>query len=238
MVYRTIERKADLPYRDAGGPIQGIRDLVFVGPPRTGSFAITLRLGYRDQLPLPTFDQTAGVLDEIMLGVHLVNEADEQRLVHLIPNEAYRHNFIGLAKKIAPDGERVSQVGFTQVGSGKERAVQLTRLQDKITISVGRQQTRSDDEAEQVQVVGALQYADARKSALGLIKLVDRENKEHNILVPTGWMADIVQPYWQDQVIVTGIRRRKFRRYREVIELTDIDRAEEPGAAEEGTKTP
>jgi hypothetical protein len=220
LVYRTLDRKANVPFRETV-PSDKYRDLLFISTPRAASFAVTLHLGYGNQLPLPGHDLTEGVLEDILDGVKLVNEGRVEDLARLIPDPAYNRNFVGLTKRIAPDGEKVSQVGFTMRGGLEERAVQLTRVQAQIHIKTSSMSTTPHG-LELRRVVGELKFADARHGPRARIKLIsDASRREYTVIVPSGWMADIVKPLWQDRVVVTGIPRND-----DTIELQDISRAD------------
>jgi len=45
----------------------------------------------------------------------------------------------------------------------------------------------------------------------------------YEILVPEGMMADIVRPLWDDEVIVTGIRRRKRIKLEDIVPVAEAD---------------
>jgi hypothetical protein len=120
----------------------------------------------------------------------------------LIPDEAYRRNFVGLARRIAPDGSAVSSVGFTSQSTGVQKQVLLTRVPSEIPPldlpgeSVG---------GETITVEGVLKYADSTRS--NRVKLVNGQRGSHVISVPEGMMDDVVRPYWDCNVRVTCVRK-------------------------------
>ena len=109
-----------------------------------------------------------------------------------------------LAKKIAPDGERVRQVGFTAIRNGDKRSVELNRPADEIIAPSLSKPTDSD--GEPVQIRGILRCADATRGNVKQIKVVDTENSPHPVQVPAGMMNDIVQDLWDERVVIQGIR--------------------------------
>jgi hypothetical protein len=133
---------------------------------------------------------------------------------------------LGLAKNIAPDGEDVSLVGLTSVRFGKEKRVELTRPSSKISFSESQLLRKAEESSsKKVEITGSLLWADATAEETGKIKLIDEEGIQHSIIVPTGMMADIVKPLWEDSVTVTGVERRRGRGV--VIYLEDIVKTSE-----------
>ena len=128
LIYRTVERKQNLPFRERGSVRKEIREnyQTLVSVPRSGSFAVTLKFGKSLQLPLPGMLETTAIIDEFMDLLRLVNTSRTTEIQQRIPDPAYLRNFFGLARKIAPDGERISQVGFTAIRGGEQRSVGLT----------------------------------------------------------------------------------------------------------------
>jgi hypothetical protein len=220
LIYRTVERKLGREFRGRGSTSQSIQGSysLFLAAPRPGSFAITLILGRQMELPGFEFDISGEVVDEIIECFNLLNSGREEELKNKIPNETYFENFVGLAKRIAPDGEKVKMVGLTKMRNGEEVRVAFTRRQEQIVST-----TRSkDDDYEKmgalVSVQGRLLLADARE-ATGKIQLIDENGGKYDIVVPEGMMDDIVKPLWDEVVVVTGIKAGKK------IRLQGIDRA-------------
>lgn len=126
LIYRSIERKYRLPFRDRGQPPKELRDRykLLVSVPRSGSYALSFRFAETD---FPSaFPYTATIIDEFMELVALVNRFHIDAIREIIPHPDYQRNFFSLAQKIAPDGAQVSQVGFTAQGNGRQRSVELT----------------------------------------------------------------------------------------------------------------
>jgi hypothetical protein len=169
-------------------------------------------------MALPGMDLSSEVIDEIVDCFTLVNNGQEQALRERIPEEAYLQNFIGLAKRIAPDGNDVSMVGLTTTNQGEERRVALTRKQKDIPFLAKRDTL--EEVGSPVSVTGRLLLADARKSERK-IQLVDNEGKSHTIVVPEGMMNDIVRPLWNDIVTVTGVRIQRKIHLRDITPVTE-----------------
>ena len=206
LIHRTAERKLGRQFREGGQPIKEVRDnyRMMVSVPREGSFAVTLKFGSLIQPTLPGMFDSASVMDEFMQLIGLVNRSRNNAIQDLISDHLYRQNFFGLAKKIAPDGERIRQVGFTAIRNGNERSVALTRPAYDITESSPTAAPDSDE--EKVEIRGILRYADATRGTGNRIKVIDPESKIHLVQVPAGMMNDIVRPMWDDPVVIQGIR--------------------------------
>lgn len=222
LLYRTAERKFGRDFREGGQPIKSIRDdyQTLVSVPRPGSFAVTLKFGSQTQPTLPGMFDTAAVMDDFIALISLVNRSRIAEIQDFIPDPAYLRNFFGLAKMLAPDGERVRQVGFTAIRQGVERSVELTTPASELPAPPSPEQPVSP--GEHVEVRGTLRYANAIGGSGNQIRIIDAQQRTHNVVVPTGMMNDIVRPMWDSIVVVTGWRRGN------VIELLDISQTE-PG---------
>jgi len=218
LLYRTAERKQGKPFRDRGRRPRAIEESIqlFVTVPRAASFAVTLRVGSHQQLPLPGMSFAEDVVDELFMCLNMFSHADEAALRDRIPDADYLTNFVGLAREISPDGREVRQVGFTLQRAGQERTVSLTAPRDtirQITLEADRPEV---DAGTEVRLVGQLRAADSRTEGRDKITIVDEKNRRHLISVPSGLMSDVVKPHWGEQVVIVG------RRKGGVITLVDI----------------
>ena len=227
IILRTVERRRKQPYRERGSPKSRLKETfgIFLSVPRAASFSVTLKLGQpRQQRDLWADDETSLVIDEVLDLFEAVQACDADELARRIPELPYLMNFSALAKRIAPDGDKVSVVGLTSRRPGQVRKVALTRRRQELTnlVSVSKESTSPEIEQmdECVEVRGVLHYADEMGSRDGTIKLEDQDGSVHEILVPEGMMGDIVRPLWDDTVVVTGTRSGNC------IRLEGIDPAE------------
>ena len=209
LIYRIVQRKLNLPY--TGGIPTDIRNSyhTFVSPPRTGSFAISLRLG--QTLPNPSFPGFLGPADVINEFIDLMEFANGSLITEIqqrIPDMAYRQNFLGLARKLAPDGKEIRQVGFTAFGDGDTRTLSVTTPASRFPIPDIEVSHQSGDAIE---VSGSLRYADAsaRRRNSNQIKIVNDNGPSYEIVVPEGLMDDIVRPLWNSYVTVRGSKRAR-----------------------------
>jgi hypothetical protein len=203
LLYRTAERKAGRPYRERGPaprPFKGELEL-YLSVPRAASLAVSFRMGHKEQMRLPGFDTSVGVVDELLDCLALFNRLDEKSLRQRIPNRAYYINFVGLTRNLAPDGDSVKQVGFTTVRAGSTVEVALTTQQRDVPPQfLGR--TAGAAGVKSIEIRGQLLFADALRHK-HQIKLVGASEIVH---VPEGMMDDIVRPMWGAEVVVTGIK--------------------------------
>ncbi len=110
IIYRIVERQRNRPFREKGRMQKLIKNdyELFLSVPRTSSFAVTLKLGHPFNQPkLPGFADTFEIVDEFMTLMGFVNKGDYSAIESRIPDPAYRINFVQLAKRLAPDGERL-----------------------------------------------------------------------------------------------------------------------------------
>lgn len=201
---RIVERRAGKPYRDRGRVSADIdeRYRTYISAPRAGSFAVSVKLSSPiEQLSFPETLDTPEIVDEFMHLVELVNDSQLEAIQERIPDPAYQRNFLALAKKIAPDGERISQVGFTVVRPGEQRSVAFTRPAADIK-PVSFTQKPEPDSAIPQPLVGVLLGADATRADGDRIKIVDDDRKTHELRVREG-LGDIVRPMWDTRVAVT-----------------------------------
>ena len=205
-IHRTAERLNGLPFRERGGPPKDIRDdfRPFISAPRAASYAVTLRFGrpVHHQLALPGVRDTFEVVDEFVETMRILDKDGTSGALNRIGDEKYFHNFISLAKKIAPDGDRIQQVGFTIQSPKAQRSIAFRRLREEIS------PPRETDVDEKIVVLhGELLYADARNANKNTIQIVDDAKKAHLIEAPEAMMDDIVLPMWGDEVSVEAIQR-------------------------------
>ena len=209
LIFRTAERRKGHEFREAGRRPKELAEKLelYVSVPRAASFAVSLRIGSA-QLELPGMSFPREVIADLFDCFELLNAGDLQELEQRIPEEPYLRNFVGLAEKIAPDGERVRRVGFTATTDQGERHVALSPMRERIR--GGPISPKQPTESEPiVEVRGILLEADATSHRLGHIQVVDEDDKTHRFNVPRGMMSDIVKPMFEERVIVTA--RRKGR---------------------------
>ena len=223
LVQRTVVYKSGQNYTDK--LISKDYDL-FVSAFTPGSFNVVLRLGQFRQQILPGFGRFDEILNALMENIELLNQGQYELLQQKISKPAYFRNFVGLAKKIAPDGSDVSSVGLRAMIGGQQRHVSFERKQSDLNdIPMPRVNEAADElqlTDETLSVTGVLKYADALKTK-NVVKLLDEDDKKWTITVPEGLMRDVVRPYFDENVQVTG---KRIKRKRKSLYLVDIDSLE------------
>jgi hypothetical protein len=214
LLFRTAERKRNLPYRDSGRIGRSISENLqfFLTVPRPASFAVTFRLGETQQLNLPGFSIGEEVIDEVLDCLELYRGGNEQDLRKRITEDSYYRNFVSLAENISPDGNKVRLVGFTTIRKGSTKAVALTRPTLEAPAVRARDVTtvrgQTETEADAVEVRGLLRFANSLKKT-DEIQIVSGGAVRHTVVVPEGMMSDIVKPLWDSEVVITGVQKGK-----------------------------
>ena len=232
LIYRIIERRANRPFRERGRPARDIEsnNRLFLSVPRAASFAVTLKLGHAvHQPPLPTLTDTSGVLHEFMELMDLVNHWALDEIERRVPDPAYRLNLLALSKKIAPDGDRIRQVGFTIAEAQGPKSVQFIRPRTEFTSPM--ESASRTDAPRTVRLRGTLRFADATNENRNRIRVIDEEGKSHTVNVPEWLMSDIIRPMWDSEVWVEG--RYEGGRSSRVIYSENIERVD-PSDLDEG----
>lgn len=216
LLHRTTQRLLERPYRPQVPKYIHDHYPAFASAPRSGSFAISLRLGHpAAAAPLPGLFGPAQVISEFIDLVAMVNDNDMGAVERRIPDPAYRNNFVGLVRGVAPDGNDIRQVGFAVNDGGDIRTVAFTKLRSQIRIIDA---ATALDASDRIEVTGMLRYAAASARNSSRIKILDTYGQEHDIQVPSEMMDDIVRPMWNSSVTVAGTRRPRQK----IIRLHDI----------------
>ena len=209
LIHRIAERKNNRPFRERGRPDSSIVSQFepYLSSPRAASYSVTLRFGRPrsiKQLLLPGMGMldTSEVLNEFMDLIGLLNDAAIADIRARIPQPAYLTNFLGLAKNLAPDGDRIRQVGFTTKTKSGTRFESITKTKSELPPPP---MEPPHDETTRIEISGTLRYAESIEK--NQIKIIDSEDKAHTISVPEGMMNDIVRPMWDSEVTVTGLRQ-------------------------------
>jgi len=63
-----------------------------------------------------------------------------------------------------------------------------------------------------VQFGGGITYNLTTTLKKNIVKLIDDEDKSWNVIVPEGLMNDIVKPYWDEQVRISGFEVKNKKR--------------------------
>ncbi len=225
LLYRTAERTLKHPFRERGWRKQALQKEidVYLSVPRAASFAVTFKIGSIPQLVLPGLGFASGLVDEVLTCFEILDRGDDESLRRRISEPAYFRNFIGLAAKIAPDGNSITGVGFTAMSDGTPREVTLRRPRKALPPAMPPE-TRMSDVGEPVTVTGRLEFA-SKLNQQSEIRIEGDTGSVYRVRVPEGLMNDIVRPLWDERVTIRGTR------HGDVVLLAGIDPADDPGAA-------
>ncbi|MDQ1317618.1 MAG: hypothetical protein QG588_1271, partial [Candidatus Poribacteria bacterium] len=126
-------------------------------------------------------------------------------------DDNYYENFIGLAKQISPDGNNIKLVGFTSLRDGKERPVALRKSHQQLRESKELSgKDNVDEKKTEVSYTGILMHANTplKRGKFGTVKLTDVDTGViHKIKVPISLMKDIVQPFYEECVVIHGYEK-------------------------------
>lgn len=220
MIFRTAARKMELGFEEAeSSPCLAKSDFeTFIGVPRPQSFALTVQIGHRiQQGRFGKLDQEQ-IIDEVTESLGDFANADIEKLKKTINSEIYLRNFIELARRIAPDGEKITTVGITTIRMGKEKATALTRPAKEIVKAITERGSKKAKDNPDIEIVGRLNFADSTGKK-DIIKIRDHNGQDHRVSVPSGMMADIVKPLWDNDVVIRG------KQGKDIIFLEAIDPA-------------
>lgn len=189
---------------------------VFAAAPKAGSFTIAIKLGHNpEQASFPGIFGTEDVLNEFLDLMELANGSRDEEIQKRIRNPHYWQNFVGLGRKLAPDGKRIRQVGFTLVKGEMTRSLSVTTPASRFLPP--RIESRGSS-ATAVEASGILRFADASGRRPNRIRLDSADGSHHDVLVPHGLMDDIVRPMWNSHVTVRGSLRPRQK----IIRLYEI----------------
>lgn len=177
---------------------------IFISPIRTGSVAVTLKVGGPSQTGLMQVGG-GGVVGPTLDAIETVATSDVEELAAAYPEDTYRRELVRLVRDIAPDGVKVAQVGFTAVSAGNERTFPLTTT--KKELSGLNQRTTPEERVETV--TGALLFVDGTRTNNLSIQIVQPGGAKRRIKVPVGMMDDIVRPLWGKAVTAECMVRGK-----------------------------
>ena len=208
LIARIVERQRREPFLE-NGPRKTVREEfpVLISAPRAASFAVTLKVGHpTGQLRFPI--EIELIMDEFLDLMEMADSSDIHALEERIPDPSYLRNFLGLAKRLAPDGERIRQVGFTVERRGEARQVSVTKQAEDIPLPPAIDHSIEDNaSSKEVEIRGTLRFADATGQESNLIKIVSDTGRRRTVTVPEGMMNDIVRPMWDSKVLIKCVQR-------------------------------
>lgn len=229
LFYRTVERLLGVEYRITGSSKKEIKDAygLYLNAFAPSSFAVSFQIGAPsaqmeliDHKPIRQIGPDS-VVDELMECLKLWETGKEDVLKERIENEIYYENFIGIAKQITPDGDDVKQVGFKTVRKGKEKSLTLRKSRVRLREVATDVRQLEFHKPDVMNFQGLLKFASTPQTKpYGTVHIIDAEGS-HSVRVPIGLMKDVVQPYYEELVTVTAVKRGDY------YYLEDIDQQRE-----------
>ena len=141
LYYRTVERLLKLPYRVKGGVNPEIKEKygLYISALLPSSFAIAFQVGKPDPqiLLFPEIEprellNPEIVIDEVMSCFKILESNNPGELKEKFDDQTYYENFTGLAKQIAPDGDKVKLVSFTVKRDVNEKPIALRKSKQQL----------------------------------------------------------------------------------------------------------
>ncbi len=205
ITYRTAERFEKMPYRKTGTVSSEIKHLYepYLSVPVAGSYAVTICLS-KPESQLGIFEDTRAqkVIDEILFCIEKINNNDLEAIEDHIQDKEYSKDFIAKAKALAPDGDKIKQVGLTVLRNGKEKTVSYQKIGKEIKVNnkpISSETVPTNQVIiEQKQLVGILQVADGGNNK---IKIVTKNEGTKVVFVPSG-LKDIVKIFFEEEVVI------------------------------------
>ena len=158
-------------------------------------FSITLKLVATSENT--STQDIAPVIDEILIGINLINDFKEIDLKERIKTPGYYQNFLALVHDIAPDGNQIHFVGL----SSSKKNVSLTRLSTEIELYFNDKFSDFAVKRKPIKIEGVLNYADSIKPKL--VGLITQNSGHYKIVVEEG-LDDYVKFYFGRWVTVQG----------------------------------
>ncbi|MCX7044439.1 MAG: hypothetical protein NTX50_02995 [Candidatus Sumerlaeota bacterium] len=222
MVLRTVERTLERPFGARIAKKDGF-DL-FCTAPEPSSFAFSIRIGGPETL-FSEMNTGAKAIAEFMDCMQLLSDQEADALHNRIRIEDYYQNFLALAKKIAPDKDKINYIGFSARQDGKERIVPFA-LRSRQIGEIIRGTDKQEEARGETEVTGTLLFADATKSRAGQIKICPKNGNAHNVTVPKAIMEDIVRPMF-GQTVRAVVRHEKHKSHLISIDPIEISASDE-----------
>ena len=158
---------------------------------------------------LPGFLEPRKVVDEVLECLDDFTKEKGDRLHDRITDDSYYNNFVGLARKLSPDGHKITLVGFSVIRGKKERQTILAKPASPVwrpSIDGKR------DASPTVRVSGRFKGADdtsGKKSHWFKVEEEGEGGTSHTVFVPPGMLDDIVKPMWGEFVTVEAMKKKE-----------------------------
>jgi hypothetical protein len=218
---RTVQRMNNKPYQSKGRFSDEEAKIMqlYYATPQAASFAITFIVPKPRQMSL--FEDSNSVqkyVDEMIQCIDFVNQGKMKELREKIPDESYLQSFIINARKIAPDGSNVKEVGFTVHRNNIEEMHPFSKVQSEILMIesvseiITENKKEEDKKREQTFVTGVLLASDTTKKSVVVVETIYGYTKKgkakkpkqikHKITFVTEAQKELVRDHYEDDVTV------------------------------------
>ncbi len=218
---RTVARFMGREYQTRGrqGRMYSLFEhhLVSVSPQR--SFAINYRLVKKEDVQGSVLVSDAyQIVDEIVLGAHLLYSGEYGELRNRINNDAYYTNFVTLVKDIAPDGSNITHVSLIS----QNNSAKIDQPRNEIGVILPKSgEIKDQRDLDDIDVVGKVGGVDDMESSpINFVAFETKEKKQYKIRMMEG-IDDIMDNYWKRTVRVTGKYDGKYIYLTNIEEETD-----------------
>jgi hypothetical protein len=216
---RTVQRMNNKPYQSKGrvsGEDSKITQLYYATP-QAASFAIIFKVPKSKQTSLFEDSDTEKYVDEMIECIDLVNQGKIKELREKIPDESYYQSFIINARKIAPDGSNVKEVGFTVYRNNNEEIHPFSKVQSEISMienvsEIKNEEKEKEKKREQGIINGVLLASDTTKKSVVVVETIygytkrgkakKPKQKKHKITFVTEAQKELVRDHYEDDVTV------------------------------------
>ena len=216
---RTVQRMNKKPYQSAGRISEEENNIVqlYYKVPEAASFALTFKIPQPKQQALfPELTAMSPYVDEMLQCIDLVNEGKMEELKAKIPDESYFQSFIINARKIAPDGNNIKQVGFTIYRNNEEKVHPFNKIQAEIVLDSIAINAKPEKEKEvkrkKETVSGKLLASDSPKKFITVVEEIKlykingtpkkSKFKRHKIKFITEAQKELVRDHYEGDVSV------------------------------------
>ena len=225
LIRNTIGDVQQFPFRDIRKLDANYR--ILTAPPSKGSFKINIQLIEVGQQSLPGFDVVEKVYDKVMASFKTLENGDTTALEASFNEDEYFHSFMGLARKLAPDGKRVNAFSLEADVKGARDIIVFERTTEDID-SIYSPPERTNKEyqlsEETVTLVGTVRAANGTVDTDQVI-FDDDDGKRWYITVPDELREKlgekVARPYFELRAKVEGYHRYVEKR-RDRLQLKDI----------------
>lgn len=211
LLYRTAARLSKIPFNENNFKPRNLQEnfQVWTSTPKAASYAFVLRVGSKHKQQMMSFmPDPSKIITELMDCFELINKNQFNAIQQKFDDEAYLRNFIALTDLLAPNN-KITAVGLSSNINNNTRELSLQKprfIHDDEYNNLFSKGKITVNYYEPCQAEGRLLVADSNKLNNGIITIVDSVNKAHNIHVPKGMMSDIVRPYFEKLVIISGVK--------------------------------